>query len=408
MKIQSISSAPVALPSNPAPAMFAGRPVIEGGQDQFQIRFGATHHVPFPKTIAESRWANNWVQMDRGTLQRELVVALDEIMTTTGEAYAKDAERLKENKRAEAFTTLIDVTFHPEALKGDAGTGKRDASTEAQVEHAYTVRIPAKPERNRPEMNLGNMVISSSSRDYDTGKMLASAKATFVAVDSDSVKAGKNKPVAVRDLEVVSEGDKTFNEEARQWEQGLRDFYKTVSQSVEVSPHPDLAAVDESATRSVTTNMYVKTDMLNKKKTGHGGITAAMALDHMGALARRFLNEQGVDHNGVRVSDFTASFAKPYLETDALQFDTTLDHIDSAGNIYMSSRISKHDTQGGQVTGPVFLVHARLSRKAPTTPTGIFRWFLSKPTPPMLPAPQDDGTRTRRDEAIQWAALRES
>lgn len=412
MKIQSMSSAPMTLPVRQfgeVTGKSAFRGTLGAASDQFQIRFGAKLDVPYPTTIEGSRWDNSWVQLNQANLRRELVVALDEIMTTTGEAYAKDPDRVKDNKRTEAFTTLIDVKFHPESLKDTSQAGMRDASTLAQVAYAYTVNIPAKPEKNRPEMNIGNMVIASEAHDYETQAPLASAKATFVAVDADSVKAGKNQTVAVRELAISTEGDKKLNTAARQWEEGLRNFYKTVTQGLESSSHPDLRAVPESDTRSVTTNMYVKTDMLNKKKTGHGGVTTAMAVDHMRALSGRFLNAQGFDGDKRQVTDLTASFARPYLETDALQFDTTIDHVDKQGNIYMSSRISKHDTQGGQVSGPVFIVHARFRPDSGKCLTGAnwLKRFGSKPAVPVLPEPQDEAARARREQAIAWAALRD-
>ncbi len=371
---------------------FQGR-VTQPASDQFQPRFQGTLDVETKPTITGSRWQNERVPVNGGSLLNDLLVRLDEIMTTSGEAYAVRPERKVEGKRSEAFTTLFQVNFYPEAQTKRA-EGKTFISTTAQVE-------------TTDEANMG---LYSEARSPGNQNLLASARANFMAIDAESFADPDRKleTVDVRSLEISAEAvnEQELNRQTSQQLKDLSSFYKPIGKRL---GHPKVEHVDlrtqRSPIRLINDNDYVTPGQLNKKHSGHGGVTAGMAMDHMKELAARYLNESNVSHVGVDVHALTASFARPYFETDALQFDTTLDHVDEEGRMFLSTRVSRHDTQGGKIEGPVFMFHSMVTHKQPK---GFQRAaFLLSETkvPPMDAYIPDDEGRQRQTEAKQWAEL---
>lgn len=347
--------------------------------DSFAPKFAAKLTFEQPTTIAQSRFSNDRIGLDTANLVPSLVEKLDEIMTVTGEVYGKN----------EAFTTLIDVKLpNPSALfaKNSAANGRLSA----QVDHTLNVG---------KEKNVGIMVMSSSAKN-NKGEALADARATFNAIDPESVKVGSLKPMPVTNLSLSVE-DTTTNAQASVWNTSLSGFYKNVAARLGAKDasklHPDLKQAEASKYQLVNSNVYVTTQMLNKKKTGHGGIAAGMALKDMEALLGRALNsDENLKAWPTRVS---ANYLDKFVESDALQFETTVDHHDGNGNFLLSTRISKLDTKSQTVQGPVILVHAQfntgsLNNGVPIK--AIYNLGIGAAT---------EEAQQRRQEAITWAAL---
>ncbi len=376
------------------------RPAFSGAlkaeaPDTFQPRFAGTMHLESEPTIAGSHWKNEMVQVDPTKLGSELVVRLDEIMTTSGEAYAVTPERKAEGLRSEAFTLLLDVNFTPEAQKDFGQSGSMNITTDAQVEATEGA----------------TMGLSSVATDFETGLTLAAARANFIAMDAASFADPSRKPEMpdVTPLKLSSNmQERSLNQTAKSWNEKLGAFYAPIGKRLghPKVAHPDLREL-RSPVRMINDNDYVTPKQLNKKHSGHGGVTAGMAMENMKALASRYLNEVGFAHSAVQVDALTASFARPYFETDSLQFDTSIDHINEQGKMYMSTRVSRHDTQGGKIEGPVFMFHSVLSHKPPKTSILSLLASADKATvpPPMDQYIQDDEARQRQEEAKQWASL---
>lgn len=362
---------------------------LRGNNDSFSLRFGATHRMAQPNTIAQSRFQNDRVTLDASNLAASLVEKLDEIMTVTGETYSKN----------EAFTTLIDMSipYPPRLLVEAQGKARLNAQLNAQVEHTMNA---GKTGQN------GLMVMNAAGR-LQNGTPLATARATFMAINPTSVNAidpetGKEKnlqPVPVTPLNLGA-GDTEQNTVASTWNNGLGGFYRSVGSRLGARDKnqalPDLANLPATDTRLINRNVYVTTQMLNKKKTGHGGIAAGMAMNDMEALAKRFLKKDTVIP--ARIS---ATYLDKFVESDALQFDTTLDHVDTDGHLYLSTRISKLDTKGQTVTGPVILVHSQFD--AYDLKDGGIQPSTSNR--PLVSAATDVDADQRRQEAIAWSQL---
>lgn len=351
--------------------------------DRLDIRFGAKSVLTQPSSIASSRFTNQRVSLQANTLLSSLVEKLDEVMTVTGEFYSKN----------EAFTTLIDVQMPSQTAKkyGRITTNQGvDARVSAQVEHTLNVGKQA---------NVGIMVMSSDATANESGDYLGKARASFNAIDPESVKAGALKPVAVTPL-VVAEGDATLNSQASTWNQQMSNFYKNVANRLGAKDAnaavPTLTGVSsESNARLVNANVYVTPGMLNKKKTGHGGVAVGLALKDMDALLKRGTREP------LNLKEVSASYQDKFVETDALQFDTTLDHVDAqTGDVVLSTRIYKLDTKAQTVQGPVILVHARANGQ------NALGMTTTEALPTFDATTLDaDGTQ-RRQEAQAWLALR--
>jgi hypothetical protein len=363
---------------------------VTDAADAFSPRFGATHRMPQPTTIAQSRFQNDRVTLDAGNLAASLVEKLDEIMTVTGEAYSKN----------EAFTTLIDMSIpYPPALRLESqGKARINGRLSAQVEHTMNVG----------KTGQNGLMVMESAATLQGGRPLASARATFAAINPASVNAldpetGKEKalqPVPVTPLSLTPQ-DTERNATANTWNNGLGGFYRSVAGRLgardKTQALPDLANTVSSDTRLINRNVYVTTQMLNKKKTGHGGIAAGMALNDMEVLAQRFLKK-----DTVLPARISATYLDKFVESDALQFDTSLDHVDDDGHLYLSTRISKLDTKGQTATGPVILVHSRFDAY------DVKEWGL-QPASAANPRPSlnvaDAEAEQRRQEAITWSQL---
>ena len=128
----------------------------------------------------------------------------------------------------------------------------------------------------------------------------------------------------------------------------------------------------------------------------YGGIAAAKSVKDMAALAGKYFDGKA---NVTGLEEFTASYQAPFFESDALQFDTTVDHVDG-NDVYLSTRIYRFDTKGynpakpdernRQVEGPVILVNGRFKLDRPFTPAVL------QSTDP------EDGQK-RQEDAIAWA-----
>ncbi len=334
-------------------------------------KFGAGLNLPQPTSIQESRFENSRTSLPAHDLVTALVERLDEIMTVTGEVFSKN----------EAFTSMIDVSFAPVQKHQNPWV---NASVSAQVEHALNVG---------KSKNVGIMVLGGEASTLGNKMPLAKARATFNAIDPASVQTGALKPIPVAELTLTPK-DTPINDAAKQWNSDLANFYKAVASRLgardEKATLPNLAREASSRTRLINSNVYVTPQMLNKKQTGHGGITAAMALKDMDSLAKRFT--MGYSH---RLSAFSANYIDKYVGTDALQFDTTLDHVDEKGNIILSSRISKLDTKSQQAKGPIILVHAKLEPAD----------SLQSKTPSLNPNLMTPEEQHRSQEAQDWAKL---
>lgn len=296
--------------------------------------FGAQRQLNQPGSINESQFTNERVVLPgQQNLIRALLEKLDEAMTVGGELYSGN----------EAFTSLIDIDV--QADKTARQQPQLEATVDTKVEQTLNVG---------KLQNVGIMVLRSDAKDYYTGTPIATGRATFNAIDPASVQGGgalKTVPV-----QLLSQDDA----KAADWNKNLSGFYRALAKRLGASDpaatFEDLTKAPASKTRLVNSNIYVTTDMLNKKQTGHGGITAAMAVNDMAALVRKLKN--GL--KDVQVHRVTANYLAPYRVSDALQTETTLDYVDNQGNIYLSSRIYKLDTKKRLAEGPVILVNAKL------------------------------------------------
>jgi hypothetical protein len=332
--------------------------------DTLSLQFSGKRVLPQPTTISQSRFKNDRIALDANNLVPSLVEKLDEMMTVTGEAFSKN----------EAFTTLIDLSL-PKTQPAPSSSSL-NAKLEGQVDHAINVG---------KTQNVGIMVLSSKATAKD-GSELATARATFNAIDPESVKAGALKPVPVTPL-TLGEADLPTNAKSAVWNNKLSGFYKNVGTRLGAKdPNKeltDLAQSESGSDRLVNGNVYVTPQMLNKKKTGHGGVAVGMALKDMEELVSQ---KTGGPSTFTRVS---ASYLDKFVETDALQFETTVDHADSQGNVILSSRISKLDTKGQVAQGPIILIHAKVS-------TGGANVSIDT---------QSEDSEARRLEAIEWSNL---
>ncbi len=367
------------------------RPTKDSFQS-LQPLFRGTLDVNRPPTISGSRWVNDLVKVDRSDLMGGLITRLDEVMTTTGEAYAVTPERKAEKKRSEAFTTLMEVNFLPNAQKEPVAPGKMNITTTAQVEAT----------------RKASMVLYAEAINRETQEPLATARASFMAIDAESFTDPHRKMEVseVRPLEVAdSSTDKELNETATSWNTELLGFYKPIGKRLgnPETTHPDLQTL-HSPVRMINENDYVTPGQLNKKHSGHGGVTAGIAMANMEELAHNYLKEADFPHQGVQLEALTANFAQPYSESDALQLDTTLDHMDEKGRMFISTRVSRHDTQGGKIEGPVFMFHAVLTHQPDNSLLG--RLKTDPPFPTLDPQYfQTDEAQLRQTEAKQWAQL---
>jgi hypothetical protein len=370
------------------PSAYCGSPVtseLRSTNDQFQLRFGAKTVLTQPNSIAASRFQNQRVALQGNEMLASLVEKLDEIMTVTGEVYSKN----------EAFTTLIDVkmpTYASTKYGKMTAAQPVQAKLSSQVEHTLNVGKQA---------NVGIMVMSSEAEANDSRDYLGKARASFSAIDPESVKAGALKPVPVTTL-VMNEADTPTNAKAVVWNTQMSNFYKGVATRLGAKdPNaavPDLANASSSPTRLVNANVYVTPGMLNKKKTGHGGVAVGNALKDMAVL----LSESRVP---IYLKEVSASYQDKFVETDALQFDTTLDHVDTqTGNMVLSSRIYKLDTKAQTVQGPIILVHALANTNSEAANFGAGGAPLTAFNPSTLDA---DGL-ARQNEAKAWLATREA
>jgi hypothetical protein len=339
--------------------------------DGGQLRFQAQKKLDAPDTVVGSAFSNQRVVVSLTDPVASLIERLDEMMTVVGEVYSGN----------EAFTATLDMTLPKGGLPAARSNGSLDASVSAQVEHAFNLKTS------------GLMVIGSEARNAANGKLMATARAVFNAVDPASLKEANLRTVPVSPLAGVPQED-FVSQRAAKWNDGVPKFYRELAKRLGARDdkvvHEDLSKADTSNRRLVNSNVYVTSQMLNKKHTGHGGITAGMALKDVNLLAKQY---SGMEK--LRLSAFSASYLEKYLETDALQFDTTVDHVDEKGNMYLSSRISKLDTKARTVRGPIILVHARLA------PDG---WGFRKPQA-LDPASLTPEERQRQQDAIAWGKL---
>jgi hypothetical protein len=354
-------------------------------EDKFQLRFGAKTVLTQPNSIGASRFQNQRVALQGNEMLASLVEKLDEIMTVTGEVYSKN----------EAFTTLIDVKMPTyAATKYGKMTAAQpvQAKLNAQVEHTLNVGKQA---------NVGIMVMSSEAEANDSRDYLGKARASFSAIDPESVKVGNLKPVPVTTL-VMNEADTPTNAKAVVWNTQMSNFYKGVATRLGAKdPNaavPDLTTLPSSPTRLINANVYVTPSMLNKKKTGHGGVAVGNALKDMTVL----LSSSRVP---IFLKEVSASYQDKFVETDALQFDTTLDHVDTqTGNMVLSTRIYKLDTKAQTVQGPIILVHALANTNNDAANFGAGGAPLTAFNPNTL----DAEGQARQREAQAWLATREA
>lgn len=390
------------------------------------VQFGAKRQFDAPDTIEKSRFRNERIPLESNKLIEGLLARLDEAMTVAGETYAGN----------EAFTNVIELNIRPSA---HAKNGAIDATVDTRVEHTANVG---------KAKNVGIMVLSSEATDYVTGQPIATARATFNAIDTTSVKGnldqGKlaylldllkgaltgnvpsaadldqamdavRQPAAMRTVPVtplkLDAVEQQVSDQAGAWNLGLSKFYQGVAARLQARDAKAVlpeAEVQGSSHRLVNNNVYVTPDMLNKKQTGHGGIAAANAVRDMMALSRKSAGGQPT------VQRVTANYLAPFHPSDALQFDTTIDHVESnlvldpdfegsrhlQQTVYLSTRINKMDTKGRVVEGPIILVHAKLKLNA-SVPHGDNPENYS--VPPV--SPQDAEAQQRQVEALAWDKL---
>ena len=331
--------------------------------------FCGVSQLPPPTSMQSSLFVNDRLPIDGRDTVSSSIERLDEAMTVTGEVYSGN----------EAFTTLIGLKFKP-GLSQQAQPSDVHATIQAQVEHAYTVSNKGK--------DMGFMVMSSEARASQSGTPFVTGKATFVAVDPASVHGGAGlKTVGVPSLTLHGAQEQQCNAEAAQWGQNLGGFYRQLAKRLNAQSPVSLASVASSPTRLINRNVYVTTHMLNKKGTGHGGIAAANAVKDMKQLVKNLQGSQTGAAEFV-VEDMTASYLAPFYVHNALQFDTTLDHIDDQGRLYLSTRIGKLDTKKREAEGPIILVHSRIRPSAPVS------WSFNA---------TDSDAIERQKEAVQWA-----
>lgn len=345
---------------------------VQSKGDSFEILFGAKRDVPAPNTIEGSRYVNDRLTISNDVLN-DLVATLDASMTVVGETYSGN----------EAFTTLYQVEFTPEGSNAVSAKQALDASFDSSVEFA---------EKNR-------MVTKSFAKD-ESGNELARSTATFVAVNPASVGPGKAMKTESVETLSIKHGEEERTLLANDWNKNLSGFYRNVSTRLGTRDADaiveDLATAQSSDTRLINRSVYVTPNMLNKKNTGHGGVAAANAVKDMLGLANR-LGE------GSQIANLTASFQSPFYESDALQFDTTLDHVDDKNNLYFSTRIYRFDTKGFDeakpeernrtIEGPVILVHGKVSATDKTAQAA--RAAVSRKI----------GLHPASEEAKEWAKL---
>lgn len=319
--------------------------------DVFTPKFSGVRTLSQPNTAATSRFKNDRVSLDGNNPVPSLVEKLDEIMTVTGEFYSKN----------EAFTTLIDLQMpNPDALSG------KGANLNAQLESQVDVTLNV-----GKAQNVGIMVMSSSAKNAK-GTEMAKARAVFNAIDPASVNAvdpetGKPKGLAPKPVTplVVGETEQAAYAQAGNWNKSLSGFYKNVAARLGArdnsKTYPDLTQMESNENRLVNNNVYVTPAMLNKKKTGHGGVAVGVALKDMESLVLRKLGMTDAESNlKPTIMRVSANYIDKFVESDALQLDTTLDHIDQHGNWFLSTRIAKLDTKAQSVEGPIILVHAKV------------------------------------------------
>ena len=371
-----------------------------------------------PETVDEARFTNARIPVNSNQLAQDLLARLDEAMTVTGEVYAGN----------EAFTNVIELTVDPDATR-DAG--KIQAAVDTKVEH--TLNVGSK-------QNVGMMVMSCDAKDAVSGKPIALARATFNAIDAESVKSngnhdkllggilqlsetlrqklleglqklaaltagspaeaivnavvGKLKAAApAKGMAVVpvtnlqkDEANLVGGNKAESWNNDLSGFYRNLGKRLKSAEQAELKESDNGKNRLVNTNVYVTTDMLNKKQTGHGGIAVANAVDDMQTLLAK-AGKTGV------VQRVSANYLAPFHASDSLQFDTTVDSAqktDAGTEVILSSRISKMDTKSRTVEGPIILAHAKV-----LLPNQTFA----------KPDARSGEAKLRNEEAQAWDAL---
>lgn len=337
------------------------------------MRFGAQLELSAPATIQQSRFPNQRIPLRTESLVRSLLEKLDEALTVTGEVYSAN----------EAFTTHIDID-----VQADRALRRKkilNASLNQQTDHVVGGR--------------GVMVMSIQADDFRSGQPIARGRAIFRAIDAKKLREGKMASASVQQLN-LQEGEAPVNSRAVAWNDKLFAFYKEVCDRLKArdpeASIENLAQVPSSPLRLINSNLYVSTDMLNKKQTGHGGITASIAAQDMQALVEK---AAGLKDGDAQVMRITANYIGPFQVSDALQMDTTLDHITEEGDFILSSRIYKLDTKQRKSEGPIILVHARLkdgSRFAP-----LKRWL----SPRLHVSQSDPAARQRQAEATAWHKL---
>lgn len=337
--------------------------VLPAGGDQF-VRFGANRRLMSPTTMQASRFRNEGVPIYS---VRELVERIDELMTVTGEVYSAN----------EAFTGMLHVKIKEPHIVSDVDDSRSGTplylNLESQVEHTDGSR----------------MILGTCGELFEDGRPLIEAKASFSAIDHNLLKTQKTMtPVAVAPLKLEA-GDLPVNQNAQEWNNQLFAFYKKLGNRLKTRDDmailPELRNVQTHTQRMKKTNVYVRTDMLNKKQTGHGGIAAALALEDMRRLTR---NYDKYFRPGQLV-EFTAQYLKPFGIEDALQYDTTIDYMGPNQEMVLSTRISKLDTKSRKAEGPIILVHAKYR------PDHKFE-------PLLPPVTADVDADARRYEAQDW------
>ena len=379
-----------------------------------RLLFSGTSLIQRPTTISDSFERESSVFLEGGSaygfqLLNSLIARMDEAMTVTGEKYSGN----------EAFTTQFHVKMTPE---GQAALKQGNS-------------LPARVDR-RMEWTKGVfMAMSGSVTDALTDSRLADVRSMFCSIDPASVPSGKNKPKALTTELQVSEGnadDVAINTAAAEWNKSYQAALRPVEQRLvgykdreknvfvpgeEVIDVKDLPISDLRATDA---NFYVPTEMVNKKQTGHGGVSVAKAVQGMMVLAAR--NFGGKKLGSVKLEEFTASYKLPFVMDHGLQADTTVDHVDKDGNVYLSTRLYKCDTKGWReqdraalseaereqdgfiLTGPVTIIHAKI--KAPKTISckpnvDRFNAMLGE-----LEGKARTDAETRQKEAIGWSKIK--
>jgi hypothetical protein len=358
-------------------------------QDTVSIRFSGKSVFAQPTTTAESRFRNDRVSLQANHLVPSLVEKLDEIMTVTGEYYSKN----------EAFTTLIDLKVPSLTMPRYEGLTHEqsvEAQLSAQVDHVLNVG---------KAKNIGILILSSDAVARGNRDILGMARAAFNAIDPESVKAGALKPVPVAPL-TLTEADTVNNAKAADWNTKMSGFYKAVATRLatkdDSQPVPTLAREVSTDTRLVNANVYVTPQMLNKKKTGHGGVAVGLAVKDMQALLKNLSPDTAVS-----ITDLSASYQDKFVESDALQFDTTLDHVNrETGDVVLSTRIYKLDTKGQAAQGPIILVHAKAAHCSSRTQAALADGKQTRLLNALAGENKPADAAVREQEAQTWLSLR--